>query len=204
MDPNRNRGPLFDHLDEIEKRCLNGDLSLSEIFEIFGSDGHYVLITFLIIPFLQPVPLLGLSTPFGLLIAVVAVLAHLNRPPSIPKRWSQRKISGAVILKIAEVSEKVFEKIFKILHPRMNFLFQRPFQLLNTIVFVVNALLLALPLPIPFSNAFPAWTIALLALAFLEEDGVFVILSYVLSVICLIYFVMIAKGVETSMNFFPL
>lgn len=200
MKMNKSRGPLIDHLDEIEERCLKGDLSLREIFDIFGADGHYVLITFLILPFMQPIPLFGLSTPFGILIISVSILAYLNKPPWIPAKWAQKQVSAKTVSKIAEGSERIFEKLNKILHPRMNFLFQGPFRSLNMALFVLNAFLLALPLPIPFSNSFPAWTIALLALAHLEEDGLFVIFSYVMSVACLIYFFSIAKGVEKGIE----
>jgi hypothetical protein len=196
------RGPLIDHLDEIEERCLKGDLSLQEIFDIFGSDGHYVLITFLILPFLQPIPLLGLSTPFGILIISVSVLAYLKKPPWIPKKWAQKQVSAKTASKIAEGSEKVFEKLTKILHPRLKFLFHGPLRTINMISLVLNAFLLALPLPIPFSNTIPSWAIALLALAHLEEDGLFVILSHLASIGCLVYFFSIAKGVEKGLGFF--
>jgi hypothetical protein len=53
------RGPLLDHLDALEARCEKGDLSLQDVLDTFGVDGHYVIIAFLIIPFLQPIPLLG-------------------------------------------------------------------------------------------------------------------------------------------------
>jgi hypothetical protein len=197
---NRGRGPLIDHLDEIEERCLKGDLSLREIFDIFGSDGHYVLITFLILPFLQPIPLVGLSTPFGILILSVAVLAYLKRPPWIPKKWAQKQVSAKTVSKIAEGSEKVFEKLTKILHPRLKFLFQGPFRTVNMVMIVLNAFLLALPLPIPFSNTIPSWAIALMALANLEEDGIFAILSHIASAGCLIYFFSLVKGVEKGLG----
>lgn len=197
----KGRGPLFDHLDEIEERCLKGDLSLQEIFEIFGADGHYVLMTFLILPFLQPIPLPGLSTPFGILIVTVAVLAYFKKPPWIPRRWSQKKVAAPIVLRIAEGSEKIFEKLTKVLHPRMKFLFQGPFRSVNMILIVINAALLALPLPIPFSNSIPAWTIAFFALAHLEEDGVFVILAYLGSGACGIFFFSLVKGFEKGLGF---
>lgn len=190
------RGPLFDHLDEIEKRCLQGNLTIQEIIEIFGSDGHLVLIIFFIIPFLQPIPLPGLSTPFGILIVIVAVLAHLNKPPWIFKKWLRRKISAKAVSRIAEGSERIFEKLSRWFRPRMKFLFQNPFRTLNTFIIVLNAILLALPLPIPLSNSIPAWTIAFQALAHLEEDGLIILLSYAANVLCLVYFFMIVKGIE--------
>lgn len=194
------RGPLLDHLDEIEKKCQSGNISLRDIFNIFGADGHYVLLTFLLLPFLQPIPLPGLSTPFGVLIAMVGVLAYFRKPPWIPRKWAEKKLPSTTVLRIAEGSEKVFEKLTKIFHPRYKFLFQDPFRTLSSILLVLNALLLALPLPIPFSNTIPAWTIALHALAYLEDDGLFVIFSYIGSAVCLVYFFTLAKGVQTGLG----
>lgn len=191
----KKRGPLLDHLDEIEDICSRGDVTLDSIFKIFGNDGHFVLIFFLILPFLQPIPLFGLSTPFGLLIAFVAYMSYLNRPPIVPRRWAIKKLPAATVLKIAEGSERVFEKLALILHPRWDLFFKEPLRLVNAILIIVNAILLALPLPIPFSNAFPAWMILFQALAHLEEDGLFIVLSYIQTAVCFVYFGLLVFGV---------
>lgn len=190
------------HLDEIEAQCLEGDITLQDIFRILGKDGHHVLILFLTIPFLQPVPLFGLSTPFGILIAIVSLFAYFGKPPRVPQRWAQRKISSKIVYKIAEGSERIFEKLDFILHPRWKFFFRRPFLEINTFLVVLNAILLALPLPIPFSNSFPAWMIFFQILGYLEEDGLFIAISYFISMLCFIFFAVLAFSVETSFNFF--
>jgi len=189
-----NRGPLLDHLDELEAKCLKGDPTLKEIFEVFGPDGHFVLILFMILPFLQPIPMLGLSTPFGLLIAFVACLAYLRKPPWIPNAWAQKKVAAKTVSRIAEGSERIFEKLAFLIHPRWNFLFKGIFRPINTGLLIANAILLALPIPVPFSNAIPAWMILFQTLGSLEEDGLFIILSYLQTVLCLVYFFLLAKG----------
>ncbi len=200
IQPKR-RGPLLDHLDAIEAECSKGEIALKTIFNIFGIDGHYVLIFFLILPFLQPIPLFGLSTPFGLLIALVAYFAYRRRPPVIPKRWENKKLPGPTVLKIAEGSERVFEKLAFILYPRWKQFFKEPFRMISSVLLIFNAILLALPLPIPFSNAFPAWMILFQALGHLEEDGFFILLSYIQTVACLIYFGFLAFGVSSGIDF---
>ena len=69
------------------------------------------------------------------------------------------------------------------------------------ILLITNAVLLALPLPIPFSNAIPAWMILLQSLAHLEKDGLFIILPYVQTAVCVFYFLILAKGVGAGLNF---
>ncbi len=201
MEQNLNRGPLLNHLDAIEALCTRGDPRLRDILAIFGPDGHHVLLLFLILPFLQPIPLFGLSTPFGLLIAVISVLAFLRKPTWVPPRWSERTLKGSTVTRIAEGSERVFEKLGVFLRPRMQFLLQGPFRILNVTLVVMNAILLALPLPIPFSNTMPAWMILFLTLAHLEDDGAFVIASYVQTLVCLVYFGLILMGIGTGIAY---
>lgn len=195
------RGPLLNYLDAIEAKCRQNTISLREVLDIFGTDGHYVLIVFLTIPFLQPIPMPGVSTPFGIVIALVAGLAFLGKSPCLPERLARKQISPRMALAIAQSSERVFEKILPILHPRLNFFFVQPFKPINTFLIAGNAVLLALPLPIPFSNSLPAWAIVFQALAHLERDGLFVLLSYVQCGICAVYFLFISKGLESSISF---
>lgn len=200
----KERGPFLTHISSLEAECKkSGDangLTLSKIFEIFGADGHYILMLIFILPFLQPVPMLGLSTPFGALIGLVAIFAYLKKPPFLPKMWKQLNISTPTVLKITEGAEKVFAKIKFLIHPRMRFLFKEPFLAFNCIMLCWNSFLLALPIPFPFTNTLPAFAIFSLALAYLEEDGLFVIFSYILSVATILYFATLAKAIELSLR----
>jgi hypothetical protein len=196
----KQRGPLLDHLDEIEAHCSQGKINLKTIFSIFGNDGHYVLICFLILPFLQPIPLFGLSTPFGILIAIVAYFSYRKKPPVVPQKWALKSLPSSIVLKIAETSELIFEKLTLVLHPRLKIFFREPFRMVNTILLILNAILLALPLPIPFSNTIPAWMILFQALGHLEEDGLFIILSYIQTAVCLIYFGLIVFGIISGVE----
>lgn len=191
------KSPLLDHFEKIEDHCRKGHISLKEIFEIFGSDGHSVLIFFLILPFLQPIPIPGLSTPLGLLIALVTGFSYLRKPPWLPSRWMNHQLPASTVLKINEGSEKLFQKVSKFIHPRWPVLFKDPFRTITTMIVILNALLLALPLPIPFSNAFPAWVIFLYALAELEDDGLFIVLAYIQAFACLLYFSALVFSLES-------
>ncbi|MFN8944791.1 MAG: exopolysaccharide biosynthesis protein, partial [Pseudobdellovibrionaceae bacterium] len=145
-----------------------------------------------------------LSTPFGILIGFVGLMSFLNRPPSLPRRWENKKLPSSTVLKIAESSERVFEKLAFILHPRWKQFFRGPFRMISALLLILNAILLALPLPIPFSNAMPAWVILFQALGHLEEDGLFVVLSYLQTAVCLIYFGALAFGISSGIEFLNL
>ena len=125
-------------------------------------------------------------------------MEYHEKPPFIPERWGQLKLTSQTVLKIAEASENVFAKLTPILHPRLSFLIRGPFRTLNMILLVFNAILLALPLLIPFTNSLPALVIFLQALGVLEEDGFFIILSYFQAILCLGYFIVLAIGAEVA------
>jgi hypothetical protein len=123
-------------------------------------------------PFLQPVPLLGLSTPFGGLLALLGLFQILGRgPAALPKRIRDRKIHAETINKILFYCEKLLLSLGgrgRILaHPRI----------VGWHVFFMGVLL-ALPLPIPFSNSIPAWGIVFSCLSVIESNGLFILLSY--------------------------
>lgn len=196
------RGPFLQHLDDLEAVCKDGKgPSIWDIVTIFGAEGHYVLMLFLIVPFLQPIPLFGLSTPFGLFIGLVAALAYLGKPPWLPRRWREKIIAAQTVVRIAEGTEQIFKKLSFFVRPRWAVFLSGFFHPLNTLLLIINAVLLALPLPIPFSNAIPAWIILFQALAYLERDGLLVLLSYLQMVGCVFYFAVIAKGVGLGVYF---
>jgi hypothetical protein len=200
----KSRGPILDSLDKIEAICEVRDPSLQEILEIFGPNGHWILTGFMIIPFLQPVPMVGLSTPFGLGICVVSILYYRNRPPWLPSRITQKKLPAKTIDGIAQGAERLLEKISPWVYPRLKTMFESQFRFWNLIVVVTSAVLLALPIPIPFSNALPGWAIFFQALGHLERDGVFVILSYVQFLVCLTTFYLLGTGIKLGIqNLFP-
>ncbi|MFP5520345.1 MAG: exopolysaccharide biosynthesis protein [Bdellovibrionia bacterium] len=194
--------PVLKGLDKLAEQFKIEGASLEELFDYFGVEGHYLLITFMILPFLQPIPLWGLSTPFGILISVVAFFAHINKKPLLPQKWKTQKINGNTILKIRDAGHIVFEKILFMIYPRMEFLFNGPFKYFNTGIIIFNGILLALPLPVPFSNAFPGWVILFQSLAHLEKDGLFIIISYVQALLCILFFGALLLGFESGLQYF--
>jgi hypothetical protein len=62
---------------------------------------------------------------------------------------------------------------------------------------LLSALILLLPLPVPFSNTLPAFSILFLAAGLLERDGVFVVAGHVAFALAAGYLVLVGVvGVE--------
>lgn len=182
-------------MDLLQEEAKKGDLTLHRVFHLMGEEGHAVLILFLCLPFIQPIPIPGLSTPLGFLICVVAYFLFRNRPPWLPKRFENLSISSDVLIKVSEAAEKIWTYAAKVVKPRFEILHDSMvFRFLNLVVVVVNAVLLSLPLPIPFSNTVPVVAIILSAIGYMEKDGLLIILSYLWCFIVASFFATLTIG----------
>ena len=181
--------PFLEILNRLSENSLERSLTLKEVIDCFGIKSHSLLIAFLSLPFLQPVPLFGLSTPMGIMIAIVAFFQVMNKTPWIPKRWRDKQVSGKLLEKILEVAKKYLEKLSKISSKRWEIFFNLKFFLIfNFFVVSIMGLFLSLPLPVPFSNSIPAWGIFINSIGQIEEDGILIFISYIIFAIALVFF----------------
>ncbi len=154
-------------------------LALGEVVEVLRGRGMDVLVVLLVLPFCQPIPLLGLSTPFGIALMVFGFRIALRQRPWLPRWVLRREIAHDTLAKLVKGALAVALRMEKVVHPRMRFFKRWPsFTALNGLAIVSSAFLLTLPLPIPFSNMIPAWAILLLALGMMEEDGAVIVAGY--------------------------
>lgn len=184
-------------MDQLQIEALEGDLSLKRVFEIVGGEGHGILMLFLCLPFLQPIPIPGLSTPFGVMICLVALLDFLRADPWLPRRFENVKVTAKVVTKSSEVAEKIWSYAARVIKQRLVFVCDfLVFRLINFLIVIFSALLLALPLPIPFSNTVPVIGIVLCALGHIEKDGLMFILAYLWMIVVVSFFTAIGVGVN--------
>jgi len=176
-------------LRSIEARAADGPVTVGELFSICGPQGHGFVAIFLVLPFLQPLPLPGVSSAIGIVLAIIGVFVALRRTPWMPRRLARVVVEAHVVLRVCKSLEKLLGGLEHVVKPRAQWLFShRWFRLTNGIVWIVHALVFSLPLPIPFSNAFPAVVILLMALGILEEDLGVIVVAYVGAVANLVFF----------------
>src|SRR5215218_2291622 len=61
-------------------------VTLREVLGLLHGRGYVLFVMLLSLPFCQPIPLPGLSTPLGLIIALIGVRLALGRKPWLPAR----------------------------------------------------------------------------------------------------------------------
>lgn len=190
---------LYESFIEKAKRLMaeaqgQKTISFDAVVSILGYSSHYILILFLTLPFLQPIPLPGLSSLFGMGICLSSLCIIASRRLYVPRSLRSHMFSAKKVEKMTERLMRFSTKIEKWLHPRGRFMAKHTLlRKINGSLLFAGGLLLALPLPIPFSNTLPAYGIAILCLGSLKEDGLFVSIGWALFGIALIYVLLLTK-----------
>jgi hypothetical protein len=97
--------------------------------------------------------------------------------------------------KVLAASHRITRALEWALRPRWAWLVEsRFYQHFAGLIILLCAVVLLLPLPIPFSNFFPAITIVLTAAALLERDGFCAIASALGMAATIIFFVVLSHG----------
>jgi hypothetical protein len=182
-------------LAELHARAGTGPITLREVIQLLGGRAYLLLVLLLSLPFITPLPLPGLSVPFGLAIALISLRLSLGQRPWLSKNLQRKELPAGFITKVFSVAEKILRFLEKFLRPRLTFLTDTPLlRQLHAVLMLVAALALLLPLPIPFTNSFPAWTILLVAAGLLERDGAFVLAGYVIFAAGVFYFIFLGEA----------
>lgn len=191
---------VFDSLEHWAEK--QEELPLGELVTRLGEQGLGLIVIVLSIPFLQPIPMFGLSTILGVVMMVVGLAIFLEKAAWVPARLARRTIPSTLVVAICHGGRKVFAFLEKFIRPRGDFLHEgRLAKRLSGLFIFLSAFLLALPLPIPGTNTPPAVALLLLSLGFIERDGVAIVLGYLSFAITLVYFGFLAWASLAGANY---
>jgi hypothetical protein len=170
--PNAKREPIGMRISRLANECREGDVTLAELTKHMEGQSRLLLVFLVSLPFCQPVPLLGLSTPFGLLLFLLGWQILLGREFHLSQRFQGLVIPRKFFPTLLAGAGRLLRWLEKRLRPQWQWALRPPWvtRLCGANILVCSALL-ALPLPIPASNVFPALPIAISAAALLEDDG---------------------------------
>ena len=189
-DPRRR---LSEELDLILLEFEIETVTLREVIGVLHGRGYVLLVMLLALPFCTPVPLPGLSTPLGLVIALIGVRLSLGEKPWLPARLLDVRLPPATFRKVFALTRKLVLGFEKLLRPRLLWVTgSARLDQLHAVPIVICAVMLLLPLPVPFSNIIPAWAVLLVAGGLLERDGVFILAGHVATLIAIAFFTAIA------------
>ena len=191
---------LSEEMEALRARSAEGELTLREAIVVLGVRAYTLLLILLSLPFITPIPLPGLSTPFGLAVGLIALRLMLGQKPWLPERVLSRPIPPGFFGKVFKFAAGVIRFLEKLLRPRLTFLTDTVLLYrTHAALMLLAAAALLLPLPIPFTNTFPAWTIILVAAGLLERDGFFILGGYIAFAAGVLYFVFLGEAAQRSM-----
>lgn len=215
-------GPLVDNLAHESHQSFtqdlqaiavhaNGeDISIAEIEQALHGRGFASICLVLCIPFIQPIPLPGLSVALGAAMIAFGLRLAVGSKGGLPQFIKRRRINTRTLQKIIEVATKLFTYIERFFKPRLKVMLKSPMLNLIGVSIMCCGFALSLPLPpvILFSNSLPAWGIIFLALGYLERDGVVIALGHLLTVATWIYFAFLWEavqlGIESLLGYFKI
>lgn len=186
---------LSEELADLSLRFAKQPVTLREVITTLRGRAYVLLLLLLSLPFITPVPLPGLSTVFGLAIGFITLRLTLGQKPWLPMKLQRKVLPAGFFTKIIAASARVIRFLEKFLRPRLPAITGSGLLLqLHALLMLLAASALLLPLPIPFTNSFPAWTIMLIAAGMLERDGWFIIAGYVVFAAGVLYFVFLGEA----------
>ncbi len=198
---NNNRPSFFDCLNQIlELTHEQKEIKLRRVFKILSGKGYAALLIVFSLPFCLPIQIPGFSTPFGIILAFLGLRVAFGKHPWWPKWVLEKKFQSEPIKKLIQKTMKAVKFMQRGLKPRLSLFTKNPlFHRLNGLLVCILSLLLALPLPVPFTNLMTATPILCMGLGLLEDDGIFILLGYLLAIVCFsLFFAIFVFGAELS------
>ena len=112
----------------------------------------------------------GVSIVAGLLLMIPALQMIAGRPaPIFPRRIAARPLPTRHLAALVQRAVPVMRYIERIIHPRWRTPLEATKRLDGATILILSVTVVFTP--IPLSNVVPAFVIALISLAYLEEDG---------------------------------
>jgi hypothetical protein len=146
-------------------------VTLGEIAEKLKSKGLIFLTLFCVLPFMQPIPIPGLSSLLGFIIAMQGLGLMISGKPLLTKKMADKEISFEMMQKFVHYGHKMFPWISWLFSSHVSqAVHTKPMKLLCGFLIIGLAGFLSLPLPIPGSNFLPAIGIFFISLGLLEDD----------------------------------
>jgi hypothetical protein len=187
---------LSETLSRLLLEYTDRPLPIYILLKYAGNNGFGMIAGMLTIPMLIPIPipLAGFSALVGSGIILVGCQLALGfDKPYLPNCIARQELSPSASRKLLKGLNGLLQPLEGMAKNRFSlFTHDRWWCKITGIFLAWDALLLSLPLPIPFTNLVPAYTILFLVIGLLESDGLFVLIGYGLTAATTIFFGSIA------------
>lgn len=189
-----NHSNLSADLKELLSQGDERGITIGHLLQALGDRGFGLLFIILALPSALPVPAPGYSTPFGIIITILALQLMAGRQtPWLPKWASEKRIGRKVAEKLMGAAAGFFRRVEHLIKPRWEFVLARGGQFLAGILIIIMAALMILP--IPLTNTAPAMVIFIIGVAMVEDDGLAMLLSCALALLAVLLYLAVFAGI---------
>lgn len=157
-------------------------ITLGQFLSSTKQQSYGFILLLLALPAALPVPAPGYASPFGLILTLLGLqMVAGKNSPWCPKWACNKKLpitKGSKLLSSITSFLKFFEMFLK---PRIKFVTRGVgYRVLGVITALCG---LSMIIPLPLTNTIPAFSIFLIGLSFLEDDGLFALFGIISSMI---------------------
>jgi hypothetical protein len=165
--------PTSVHLQRMLNRAEGARVSVGWLMDELGERSFGLTLLVMAIVALLP----GASTIVGLLIAWPAIQLMLGHDAArLPRAMARREVAVARLERVIAAVAPRLAWVEGLIRPRWPRMFEAARRLVGLAMLLVGLTLVS---PVPMSQVVPALVIMLLALAYLEEDGLALLLALV-------------------------
>jgi hypothetical protein len=175
----RSRVPTSVILERLVQAAPPGTVALSWLVDNLGARSFGILMLLMALVGLVP----GASAVIGVLLAFPASQMILARPaPVLPRFIIGRSVPTDRLSRLLKRVIPALSFLERVVRPRWRTPFEATKRVVGSVILLLGVTMLV---PIPFSHVIPALVIMLLALAFLEEDGVLLCIALAAAMVSL-------------------
>ncbi|AFY37781.1 Exopolysaccharide synthesis ExoD [[Leptolyngbya] sp. PCC 7376] len=158
-------------------------VSLAQVIALAEEKVFGIVLLLLAFPSALPVPAPGYSTPFGIIIFLIAGQLVIGRQSLLlPISWQRKTIQTEKIRGILKKGLPWLQKVEAIAHPRLPMVCQT--QVGRMMMGCTICLMaISMSIPIPGTNTLPAISVFLTAFGLQEDDGLISAAGMVLSIL---------------------
>jgi len=183
--------PKLSEVLRVMLRSDNGEQTVTINYLLSKTQGQGVFLTVILLTLPSIVPLLpGMSVPFGAAIIYLAWREIRGKKEGLPAWVGEKPSPSNTFSKIISGTMKLLRFIESGVKPRFSWWMMLPgMQKFHWVLIAFLAFLLALPLPVPATNTFPALALVFVAATVMERDGKMIWLGYFLTLLSIAWIV---------------
>jgi len=173
-------------------------MSLNDILARTEGRGIFLVMVLVCLPFVVPVSVPGVSSVSGGVVMILSLRMMWGLPLRLPRIVGGRPLSPSQQQRLLRSSVKVLRFLEKAIKPRgSSWIAWQGVNVVHMLLLALMGFLLALPVPLPFTNTLPAYAIIILAVSLMEKDGRMIWFGYTLAAVTVVFFGLISGTIMT-------